>query len=227
MLYRVLAFLLGLVLIAIGWRELRYGWAEQQLAKQLDALQVRSRTESVDTFAADFMQLDQQIEQWEAATVLDGNWSNLRGRSALLGADFIASTPKEKNTWLRRARDAFVRARERKPSFPHAWLNAARVQFELDRNGPWREYLLAAIDRGVRAPSLQRDLLLLRISLGERVDAELAQRLDQSLALALRDGQLELIPLAMSGQRGDIICLNAKFTVLPTVQRACQIYLGS
>jgi hypothetical protein len=227
MLYRAIALLLGVVLIAIGWRELRYGWNEQAFARQLDELHARSRTESSDAFAKDFLLLDQQIAQWEVGTRIDGNWSNLRGRSALLGADFIATTPKEKNTWLRLARDAFARARERKPSVAHAWLNGARVQFELDRNGPWRDYLIAALERGVRAPSLQRDLLLLRISLGERVDAELAKRLDHSLGLALRDGQLELIPLAVNGQRGDIICLNSTFIALPSVQRTCKTYLGS
>ncbi len=148
---------------------------------------------------------------WDAATL------DLAGRIFLQQSEMESESPRLKIAALREAKGYLDRATNLRPTWPYTRLNLARVEFELDANGPWPDRLQQAFALNLRGNALSVDLLKFRRRLGLHLTGDLARQAEANFSSALREAPEEMVHAAIDLGRREWACaqpVNAQVKTL-------------
>jgi hypothetical protein len=140
------------------------------------------------------------VASWDP-TILD-----LAGRVFLQQSDIEIESPRLKIAALREAKVYLERSATLRPTWPYTRLNLARVEFELDANGPWEQHLQRALALNLRGNALSVDLLRFRRRLGLHLTGEIARQVEANFATALSDAPEEMVRAAVDLGRREWAC---------------------
>jgi hypothetical protein len=152
-----------------------------------------------------------RIANWDPATL------DLAGRVFLQQSELETESPRLKISALREAKNYLEHSSQLRPTWPYTRLNLARIEFELDANGPWAARLDKALALNLRGNALALDLLRFRRRLGLHLTGELARQVEANFSSALRDAPEEMVRAATDLGRREWACAEPINTNVKTL----------